>query len=90
MTHPHYGRSHVYPIGQLIEKNKKTIVYRVVHWLGGILGSVGHKVKITPATGKERGDLEIKEYVVLQKPQESSTRVSYWTTDKHKVFGCTS
>ena len=43
----------------------------VVYRLGGILGSVGHKVKIhkiTPATGKERGDLEIKDYVVLQKP----------------------
>ena len=40
---------------------------------GDILGSMGHKVKIhkiTPATGKERGDLEIKDYVVLQKPQE--------------------
>ena len=40
----------------------------VVYQLGGILGSVGHKVKIhkiTPATGKERGDLEIKDYVVL-------------------------
>jgi hypothetical protein len=37
----------------------------VVYRLGGILGSVGHKVKIhkvTPATGKERGDLEIKDY----------------------------
>ena len=45
----------------------------VVYRLGGILGSVGHKVKIhkiTPTTGKERGDLEIKDYVVLQKPQE--------------------
>ncbi len=34
------------------------------------MGSVGHKVKIhkiTPATGKERGDLEIKDYVSLQK-----------------------
>ena len=44
----------------------------VVYRLGGILGSVGHRVmmhKITPATGKERGDLEIKDYVVLQKPQ---------------------
>ena len=41
----------------------------VVYRLGGILGSVGHKVKIhkiTPATGKERGDLKIKDYVVLQ------------------------
>jgi hypothetical protein len=45
----------------------------VVYRLGGILGSVGHRVKIhkiTPATGKERGDLEIKDYVVLQEPQE--------------------
>ncbi len=41
--------------------------------LGDILGSVGHRVqihKITTDTGKERGDLEIKEYVVWQKPQE--------------------
>ncbi len=40
----------------------------VVYRLGGILGSAGHKVKIhkiTPATGKERGDLEIEDYVVL-------------------------
>jgi hypothetical protein len=50
----------------------------VVYRLGGILGSVGHKVKIhkiTPATGKERGGLEIKDYVVLQKPQEQSDRL---------------
>jgi hypothetical protein len=34
---------------------------------------VGHKVKIhkiTPGTGKERGDIEMKDYVVFQKPQE--------------------
>jgi hypothetical protein len=34
--------------------------------LGVILGSVGHRVKIhkiTPVTGKESGDLEIKDYV---------------------------
>jgi hypothetical protein len=46
--------------------------------LGGIFGSVGHKVKIhkiTPATGKERGDLEIKDYVVLQKPQEQADQL---------------
>jgi hypothetical protein len=39
----------------------------VVYRLGALLGSVGHKVKIhkiTPATGKERGDIEIKDYVV--------------------------
>jgi hypothetical protein len=41
----------------------------VVYRLGVILGSVGHKVKIhkiTPTTGKERGDLEINDYVILQ------------------------
>ena len=51
--------------------------------LGGILGSVGHKVKIhkiTPVTGKERGDLEIKDYVVLQKPQEQADRLPPPTT----------
>jgi hypothetical protein len=47
----------------------------IVHRLGGILGSVGHRVKIhkiTPVTGKERGDLEIKDFVVLRKPQEQT------------------
>ena len=47
----------------------------VVYRFGGILGSVGHRVKIhkiTPATGKERDDIEIKDYVVLQKPQEQT------------------
>jgi hypothetical protein len=46
--------------------------------LGGILGSVGDRVKIhkiTPVTGKERGDLEIKDYVLLQKPQEQTDRL---------------
>ncbi len=46
--------------------------------MGGILGCVGHKVKIhkiTPVTGKKRGDLEIKDYVVLQKPQEQTDRL---------------
>jgi hypothetical protein len=41
----------------------------VVYHLSGILGSVGHIVKIhkiTPVTGKERDDLDIKDYVVLQ------------------------
>jgi hypothetical protein len=42
---------------------------------------VGHRVrvknhKITPVTGKERGDLEIKDYVVLQKPQEQDDRLT--------------
>ena len=39
----------------------------VVHRLGDLLGSVGHRVKIhkiTPVTDKERDDLEIKDYVV--------------------------
>ena len=50
----------------------------MVYRLGVILGSVGHKVKIhkiTPDTGKERGDLEIKDYVVLQKPHEQAERL---------------
>jgi hypothetical protein len=50
----------------------------VVYRLGDIFGSVGHRVKIhkiTPVTGKERGDLEIKDYVVLQKPQEQADRL---------------
>jgi hypothetical protein len=45
----------------------------VVYRLGGILGSVGHRVKIhkiTPAQGKVRGDVEIRDYVVLQKPRD--------------------
>ncbi len=42
---------------------------------------MGHRVrvknhKITPVTGKERGDLEIKDYVVLQKPQEQDDRLT--------------
>ena len=39
----------------------------VVYRLGVLFGSVGHKVKIhkiTPPTGKERGDIEIKDCVV--------------------------
>ena len=44
----------------------------VLFRLGVVFGSVGHKVKIhkiTPVTVKERGDIEIKDYVVLQKTQ---------------------
>ena len=50
----------------------------VVHRLGDLLGSVGHRVKvhkITSVTDKERDDLEIKDYVVLQKPQEQVDRL---------------
>jgi hypothetical protein len=50
------------------------VVYRV----GGILGSVGHRVKIhkiTTGTGNGRGDLEMKDCVVLQKPQERTDRL---------------
>ncbi|MCG3769725.1 MAG: hypothetical protein JW384_00855 [Nitrosomonadaceae bacterium] len=49
-----------------------------VYKLSGILGSVGHRVKIhkiTPAQGKERGDLEIRDYVVMQKPQDGTDRL---------------
>jgi hypothetical protein len=64
--------------------------------LGGILGSVGHRIKIhkiTPATDKDRGDLEIKDYVVLQKPEEQSDRLPpprtliLDFTLTHKCFG---
>jgi hypothetical protein len=47
----------------------------VVYRLGGIFGSMGHRLKIhkiTPDTGKERDAPEIKDYVVLQKPQEQA------------------
>jgi len=39
---------------------------------------VGHRVKIhkiTPAQGNERGDLEVRDYVVLQKPQDGTDRL---------------
>ena len=58
----------------------------VVYRLGGILGSVVHKVKIhkiTPATGRERGDLEIKDYVVLQKTQDQASSSSYFNLGFH-------
>ncbi len=45
----------------------------VVLRLGDILSSVGHRVKIyniTPVTGKERGDVEIRDYVVLEKTRD--------------------
>ena len=41
---------------------------------------MGHRVKIhkiTPVTVKERGDIEIKDYVVLQKPQTQDNRDPY-------------
>ncbi len=52
------------------------------------------KHNITPSTGKERGDLEIKDYVVMQKPQPQVTRLppprtlimDYTMT--HIRFGC--
>ena len=50
----------------------------VVYRLGDILGSVGHRIKIhkiTPVTGKDRGDLEIKDYVDLQKPQAQADQL---------------
>ena len=39
---------------------------------------MGHRVKIhkiTPAQGKERGDLEVRDYVVMQKPQDGTDRL---------------
>ena len=56
---------------------------------------MGHRVKIhniTPATGKERGDLAIKDYVVMQKPQPQANRLPPRTlimdyTMTHSRFG---
>ncbi len=47
----------------------------VVYRLGGIFGWWVKIHKITPATGKERGDLEIKDYVVLQKSLKQADRL---------------
>ncbi len=56
---------------------------------------IGFKIhNITPATGKERGDLEIKDYVVIQKPQPQADQLppphtlimDYTMT--HVRFGC--
>ncbi len=47
----------------------------VVYRLGDMLGTVHHHVKIhkiTPAQGKERRDVEIRDYVVLQKPRDGT------------------
>jgi hypothetical protein len=49
------------------KKNNSTQVHDwVVYRFGDILGSVGHRVKIdksTPATGKERDDIDFKDYM---------------------------
>ncbi len=65
---------HICQVKSVTSQVHDWVVYRFVV----ILSSVGHKVKIhkiTPSTGKERGDLEIKDYVVLQKPQEQVDRL---------------
>ncbi len=63
----------------------------VVYKLGTHFGWVGHRVKIhniTSATEKERGDLEIKDYVVMQKPQPQAvfTLAPCGPTHEHKTF----
>ncbi len=64
-------------INRLVTHQTKSTSSQVHEWvvykLGVLLGSVGHKVKIhkiTPVTGKERGDIEIRDYVILQKPRQ--------------------
>jgi hypothetical protein len=63
------------------------------------VGSVGHRVtlhKITRPTDKERGDIEIKDYVVLQKLQTQDNRLplprtlimDFTMTRTHVRFGC--
>ncbi len=62
---------HYDPFGDHLQACRVKSAYSQVHdWvvyrLGGILGSVGHKVKIhkiKSVTGKGRGDLEMKDYV---------------------------
>ena len=79
----------------------KSVVYQVHDWvvykMGSLLGSVGHRVKIhkiTPATGKERGHIEIKDYVILQKPQTQGNHLPpprtliMDFTMTHVRFGC--
>ncbi len=62
--------------GRYDERLKKALEQNKIkggEGLGCILSSVGHRVKIhiiTPATGKERGDVEIRDYVKLQKPRD--------------------
>ena len=72
-------------------------VWVVYNKMGLLIGSVGHRVtihKITPTTDKERGDLEIKDYVVLQKPQTHGNRLPPPRTlimvfkMTHVRFGC--
>ncbi len=65
----------------------------MVYKLGVLLDSVGHRVKIhkiTPSTGKERGDIEIRDYVVLQKPQGNRLPVprtlSFYFTMTHTCY----
>ncbi len=69
----------------------------VVYKLGTLLGSVGHRViihKITSATVKARGDIEIKDYVSLQKPETQDNRLPpphtliMDFTMTHIRFGC--
>jgi len=63
--HARYSRNLTSIDRRIGHTQSNDIQKRVLYRLGGILGSVGHKVKIhkiTPATGKERGDLEIKDY----------------------------
>jgi hypothetical protein len=46
--------------------------------MGALIGSMGHRVKIhkiTPAAGKEWGDIVIRDYVVLQKLSASSAHL---------------
>ena len=73
---------HMGPISRHVKLNPSGFtgsrLGRRVYRLDTLFGSVGHKVKIhkiTPATGQERGDNEIKDYVVFQKPQGQDNRL---------------
>ncbi len=62
----------------------KSVDSQMHDWVVYLLGVIFGSVEITPATGKERGDLEIKDYVVLQIPQEQDDHLpSHLNTGLH-------
>ncbi len=83
--------SFLFSILRRVKLNQRILRFMTA-WLqdGTILSSVGHRVK----THKERGDLEVKDCVVLQKPQAQDNRlppphtlISDFTMT-HVRFGC--
>jgi hypothetical protein len=67
----------------------------IVYRLSLLLRSVGHRVKthrITPATGNERGDIEIQDYVILPRGEDDRLPVRTLVMDvtmTHDRYGRT-